>query len=174
MACQHKQLHNVCPIYLFTVYIYHCAYLIAYSSMFWIYLCLYTSCCSAKVQGPFANSIPLAPSHFRHRGGEKIRRRQEDLLLLGTKDAQHEVVAVAEVPVLDSAGGVVNHERIQKVLFDLENQIFFGANMANTEIDTGNIQGSNDLPTLGSTTNHWWRVTDVQMRMTMATMGECL
>jgi hypothetical protein len=42
----------------------------------------------------------------RHRGGEKIRGRQEDLLLLGTKDAQHEVVAVAELPVLDSAGGV--------------------------------------------------------------------
>jgi hypothetical protein len=70
----------------------------------------------------------------RHRGGEKIRGRQEDLLLLGTKDAQHEVVAVAELPVLDSAGGVKKkHERIQKVFFDLENQIFFGANMVFTQ-----------------------------------------
>ena len=81
-----------------------------------------TSCSSAARSKVPNKSIPLAPSHFRHRGGEKIRGRQEDLLLLGTKDAQHEVVAVAEVPVLDSAGGVVNHEGIQKLLFDLENK----------------------------------------------------
>ena len=74
MACQHNQLHNVCQVHLFTYIIYHCVYLIVYSSMFWIYLHLVVrqfgprSLCQFH---PFG-----ATSH--HKGTEVVKRSAED------------------------------------------------------------------------------------------------